>query len=213
MSWNKSFQFPSWTSSIQDVLKRRVWKTPPKDKQYSEMKVQEILWYCWVQIWHLERVLGVKKGEEKGGKKPVFHLYVQYGRHVTMLKPKDHQQVLDIHQTARGMEPTLARSSWHPFARLEAMRRDRDGQQTKSENKQTSQYLCTGHATAFKMPPTSLTPFQHGKQKKGHEGDDGEKTRTKKRRGRAACLSQQKAAFLFSVCFSYLNVQSLRPVD
>jgi len=130
-----------------------------------------------------------------------------------MLKPKDHQQVLGIHQTVRGMNPVLARSSQYPSAGLKAMRRDRDRQQTKLENKRTSQYMCTGHATALSRPPTSLTPSLHAKHKKGHKGDEGKKTRTKKRRGRAVCLSQQKPAFLFSVCFSYLNGQSLRQVD
>lgn len=126
-----------------------------------------------------------------------------------MLKPKDPQQVFGIHQTARGMEPILARSSRCPCAGLKAMRRDRDRQKTKLENKLTGQYMCTGHATTLAMPPPSLTLSQHGKHKKGYEGDEGEKTRTKKRRGRAACLSQEKPAFLFSVCFSYLKCTKL----
>ena len=80
-----------------------------------------------------------------------------------MLKPKDRQEVLGVHQTARGMEPVLARSIQRPCAGLKAMRRDRNRQQTKLENKLTSRYMCTGHATAFSMPPPSLTPSQHGK--------------------------------------------------
>lgn len=113
------------------------------------------------------------RGEERrggGGKKPDFHLYVQYGKHTKMLKPKDPQQVFGIHQTARGMEPILARSSRCPCAGLKAMRRDRDRQKTKLENKLTVQYMCTGHATTLAMPPPSLTLSQHGKHKKRVRG-------------------------------------------
>lgn len=84
-----------------------------------------------------------------------------------MLKRKDHQQVLGIHQT--GTEPILARSSRCPCAGLKAMKRDRGRQQTKLENNLISQYMCTGHATALAMPPPSLTASQRGKHKKGHE--------------------------------------------
>lgn len=176
------------------------------------MKAQEILWYCWVQIWHWKRVLGMRNGEEEGQKACFPFLPAMREAH-EKLKPKDLHQVLGIHQTVRGMEQILARSSWCLCTRMTAMRGDRDRQQTKLENKPSSQYVCTDHATALTVSPPSLTPSQHGKHRKGHEGDESQKTRTKKRRERAACLSQQNPAFLFSVCFSYLNVQSLRPVD
>lgn len=74
--------------------------TPPTDELHSEVRAQEMIWYCWVQIWHLKRALGVRKGEE-GGKGPFLHLFMQYGGHMEKLKSKDHRQVLGIHQTAR----------------------------------------------------------------------------------------------------------------
>lgn len=74
--------------------------TPPTDELHSEVRTQETIWCCRVQIWHLKRALRVRKGEE-GKKGPFLHLYVQYGGHTEMLKSKDHRQVLGIHQTAR----------------------------------------------------------------------------------------------------------------
>lgn len=40
----------------------RVSKAPPMDEQYREIKAQEILWYCWIQIWHLKRLFRCEKG-------------------------------------------------------------------------------------------------------------------------------------------------------
>lgn len=90
--------------------------------------------------------------KERRREKDGFHLYMQYGRHMKTLKPKDHQQVLGICQAARGMESVLARSSQCLCARLKAMRRDRERQQTKLKNKLTSPHIRTGHATALAVP-------------------------------------------------------------
>lgn len=155
-------------------------KLYPKMNNIEKKKCRKSFGIAKFRFHTWKDFLGVRKG---GVENSSFSMFIcNIGE---ILKLGDHQQVLGIYQTARGMEPVLARNSWHPCASLKAMSWDR--QQAKLENKLSSQYLCIG--------PHKPNTISAREVQKGHKGAKGKKTRTKKRRGERSMPLPAESSF------------------
>lgn len=192
----------SWPYGFEEELQ----KLHPKINNIEKKKkVQEILWCCWIQIWYLKRSFRCEKG--RSGK--IAHFPSLCALQETQENSQRPSAGVRYSPDSKRNGASFSKEQLTSLCQAEGHEL-RQRQAASKIRKQTKQpiYIHRPHHNPHKPNITSAREIQ-----KGHEGDKGEKTRAKKRRGREACLSQQKPDFPFCVCFRYLNVQSLRAVN
>lgn len=154
-----------------------------------------MLWYYWAQIWHLARVLEVRKGEMEGGKKHQFFSSLcaiwKIYRNVKIPRPSSGVRCSPDSRT--GGEPISARRSQHCMLSCRPQREAETGNRLNKQAGKPAQ-TCTGPTLAIPEHQLSLGSTEKAQRRREWKAKDEQKE------GESSTLSPGGNLLSFALC-------------